>query len=70
MTEEELREIEHLFNQDADGDEWADIYCQGQSHQPYHVRRLIAEIRDLRKGEFVCRKCWLRKDAEPIAADF
>ena len=31
---------------------------------------MIEQLIALHKGEFICTKCGLRKDAEPIKADF
>ena len=31
---------------------------------------LEEELAELRRGEFICRKCLLRKDGEPIECNF
>lgn len=53
MTEEELLEIEvHL-----------DALTDAPRYGVY-LRRLIAEVRGLQKGEFICRRCGIRKNGE------
>lgn len=37
---------------------------------PELLRRLVAEVKALRRGEFVCQRCHHRKDAEFEPGDF
>jgi hypothetical protein len=39
-------------------------------HQRAALRRQAEQIEKLRRGEFICKKCGLRKDAEKVHADF
>lgn len=37
---------------------------------PELLRRLVEEVKALRRGEFICRRCHHRKDAEFEPGDF
>lgn len=51
------------------GTEWY-ISEQMRQYAEQAVAPLLAEIERLKRGEFICDKCGLRKDAEVGAPDF
>lgn len=38
--------------------------------EPTEALKVLADNARLKRGEFICRKCGLRKDAEPVAVEF
>ena len=51
---------------------WIDYYSANEMRQyaEQAVTPLLAEIERLKRGEFICNKCYLRKDAEVGTPDF
>lgn len=58
MDEKRLQEIEANMA--------ADLAASGMRLEswPHEMRELIAEVRKLRAGEFICERCGIRKDAD------
>ena len=50
--------------------EWADGYCSKDKERKAEVGTLAAEVRRLRKGEYICQRCGLRKNDEHEKGDF
>ena len=44
--------------------------CNGTGIVWSRIAALEKELAELRRGEFICRKCFLRKDGEPIECNF
>jgi hypothetical protein len=61
MTEEELRDFEKFADQ---------IAVMSSPSIAAGMRRLIAEVKMLKKGEYICIRCGIRKNADPIEANF
>jgi len=48
-----------------------DWYAQARpDSQGGSIRRALLELQANRRGEFICSRCYLRKDAEVINVDF
>lgn len=63
MTKEELLEIEERSSIEAIGIIYDSVIADD-------MRKLIAEVKMLKKGEYICIRCGIRKNADPIEADF
>ena len=57
-----------------DAIKWADVFgaieCDPPDGNGLALTALVAEVRKLRKGEFICNQCGIRKDSETEKADF
>lgn len=57
------------LNQETIASQASELRKQDRLH--WHTRRaLVAEIEALKRGEFICRSCGLRKDAEKVSHEF
>lgn len=52
-----------VFEQDHEPDGWPAVKMR-------QISALCDEIESLRRGEFICQRCGLRKDGESAPADF